>query len=334
MIKVPRIVNGEPTTGDEWPWMVALLIEANGNDYQFCGASLIRSENPPIILTAAHCLDGLEATLDSYENFVYNMAADVGRTSVKNPSETGYQHLTWDFSNIKIHANYQTDPVATNDIALILADETSQTLPTPVNLWGSSSECCVRDDKLLALGYGLNETDDTSTLTLEKTVLKYIPADECNDWINKWLDSTYTEQVNYDFENYDWSDYTGQEAIIGPGMLCAFRNNSDTCQGDSGGPLLKGLTNTDPQIGLVSWGIGCADNIPGVYTDLAYFKDWIDAASGCMLYEYTGDEEYAESCNDLAGIEATTTTTKTSGARVYGVGSWVLVVMFAFVSLI
>jgi secreted trypsin-like serine protease len=45
-------------------------------------------------------------------------------------------------------------------------------------------------------------------------------------------------------------------------------------QGDSGGPLM--LADDGCQIGIVSWGIGCATNTYGVYTRISSFRDWIE----------------------------------------------------------
>lgn len=63
-------------------------------------------------------------------------------------------------------------------------------------------------------------------------------------------------------------------------MLCAGAPGKDTCQGDSGGPLV--LTRGDPvQVGIVSWGDGCADpDRPGVYVriDRDHYLDWIQRA--------------------------------------------------------
>lgn len=62
-------------------------------------------------------------------------------------------------------------------------------------------------------------------------------------------------------------------------MLCAgyTSGGKDACQGDSGGPLVSGST----QVGIVSWGRGCAAaNYPGVYASVASLRSWIQSATG------------------------------------------------------
>ncbi|CAH2234538.1 jg1678 [Pararge aegeria aegeria] len=52
----------------------------------------------------------------------------------------------------------------------------------------------------------------------------------------------------------------------------------DTCQGDSGGPL-QGLTSNDGHYRLVavtSFGRGCGSPVPGVYTRVSRYLDWIE----------------------------------------------------------
>ena len=47
-------------------------------------------------------------------------------------------------------------------------------------------------------------------------------------------------------------------------------------QGDSGGPLFY-CDRSCEQIGIVSFGIGCAEKkYPGVYTRVSKYIDWID----------------------------------------------------------
>jgi trypsin len=58
-------------------------------------------------------------------------------------------------------------------------------------------------------------------------------------------------------------------------MFCAATQNKDSCQGDSGGPIIDASTGT--QIGVVSWGYGCANpDFPGVYAKVRNQITWIE----------------------------------------------------------
>lgn len=64
-------------------------------------------------------------------------------------------------------------------------------------------------------------------------------------------------------------------------VLCAgdMSGRKDACQGDSGGPLMLPIHDHGKfpfyQIGIVAYGHGCAEGIPGVYTRIQHFADWI-----------------------------------------------------------
>lgn len=63
-------------------------------------------------------------------------------------------------------------------------------------------------------------------------------------------------------------------------VMCAEASGIDACNGDSGGPLMLSInqngTSAFHQIGIVSYGIGCARfNSPGVYSNVQYYANWI-----------------------------------------------------------
>jgi trypsin len=65
------------------------------------------------------------------------------------------------------------------------------------------------------------------------------------------------------------------ESGITERMVCAARIGKDSCQGDSGGPIID--KETGKQIGIVSWGIGCAEpEYPGVYAKVQDQIEWIE----------------------------------------------------------
>lgn len=100
-------------------------------------------------------------------------------------------------------------------------------------------------------GWGRTGQDDIPSLSLRKVSLQVIANDKCK---------TITSIGEH----------------ITDSMLCAYEVNKDACQGDSGGPLVIGNHSKMQQIGIVSWGIGCAKpGFPGVYTRLTSYLDWI-----------------------------------------------------------
>ncbi|MET8149302.1 serine protease [Actinoplanes sp. NPDC049668] len=80
------------------------------------------------------------------------------------------------------------------------------------------------------------------------------------------------------------SMYNGQ--IIASNEICAgyTAGGVDTCQGDSGGPMFRrNASNAWVQVGIVSWGDGCArPNKPGVYTQVSYFASTIASAAASL----------------------------------------------------
>lgn len=92
---------------------------------------------------------------------------------------------------------------------------------------------------------------------------------------------------------------TYPSSMISNAMFCAgILHSKDSCQGDSGGPIVKFETDetgstTPILVGIVSWGIGCADEHAGVYTDVAFISNWIDfvIANSSMPTDYNANCE-------------------------------------------
>lgn len=80
--------------------------------------------------------------------------------------------------------------------------------------------------------------------------------------------------------------YSGYSGLVASDEICAgyAAGGVDTCQGDSGGPMFRrDANNAWIQVGIVSWGIGCAQpNAPGVYSEVSTFASAIASAAASL----------------------------------------------------
>jgi secreted trypsin-like serine protease len=80
------------------------------------------------------------------------------------------------------------------------------------------------------------------------------------------------------------TSYNGE--VVPYAEICAgyLAGGVDTCQGDSGGPMVKrNAAGAWVQVGIVSWGNGCARrNYPGVYTEVSAFASAIASAAATL----------------------------------------------------
>jgi len=77
--------------------------------------------------------------------------------------------------------------------------------------------------------------------------------------------------------NKECQEFFSPSAVIDSSMICAAHPGKDTCQGDSGGPMMT-LRQEEAyyvQIGVTSWGYGCARDHPGVYSRVTDQLYWI-----------------------------------------------------------
>ncbi|HET8661998.1 MAG TPA: proprotein convertase P-domain-containing protein [Micromonosporaceae bacterium] len=80
---------------------------------------------------------------------------------------------------------------------------------------------------------------------------------------------------------------SGYSGLIFNEEICAgnwTNGGVDTCQGDSGGPMFKrNAAGEWIQVGITSWGIGCArPQQPGVYTEVRFFANDICSAAASL----------------------------------------------------
>jgi MYXO-CTERM domain-containing protein len=190
-------------------------------------------------VSAAHCyIDTMP--LGGFQRVV------LGRT---NTSAGGGE--TIDTDQAFIHEAYDAD-THQNDIALIHLSKKSTHAPVRLATPDDWAALNSANTNVTVVGWGTTQEGGSMSDALRQVTVPVVPTTQCN------------------------SEYGN---IITDSQICAGLQNGgkDACQGDSGGPLFANQNGQRLQVGIVSFGQGCAQaNFAGVYTSVASFRDWID----------------------------------------------------------
>ncbi|CAJ1944597.1 unnamed protein product [Cylindrotheca closterium] len=193
---------------------------------------------PGVVLSAAHCgsFNGDEVFVGAYELDKTTGGAQKVRV-VDEAFHPEYDQFT--FRNDFALFRLKDTVTVNSNIKFSINSLNGQ--PTP-------------GQDLTALGLGATQQGGNLERFLQDVTVQALSIDECNKP----------------------SGYDGD--IEGDVMFCAGvpEGGKDSCQGDSGGPLVIRNGNEHIQVGVVSWGYGCArPNFPGVYSRVSSAKDWI-----------------------------------------------------------
>ena len=239
-----RIVGGTTASMSEYPYQVLVYF-----DGYMCGGSLISTQ---YVLTAAHCT--VNDAGETYAPSAFQVYAGLqNRGSLaRNSFNPYFQYRT--VSVVLTNPNY--DPYTMDfDVALLR-------LSTPVTLSPGVKTVKLavspRNDTLYKVktnatvtGWGTTSYGGSTSNKLREVTVPIVSPSSCK------------------------LSYPGE---ITNRMLCAGlpEGGKDSCQGDSGGPLVVKAGGIAYQVGVVSWGNGCADpNMPGIYTSVKIVFNWI-----------------------------------------------------------
>jgi len=226
-----KIIGGSEAPKHEFPWQISLRQLGS----HICGGSLINDRQ---IISAAHCVKGQIAFLDSVVAGAHNRILETG-------------HQKRNIAKMEANSNFNMQDLA-DDVSIITVTEPfdlSDPNVQPINMFLATDDAIPPNTVCNSTGWGL--TSGGSLFPPNALQWVQIPthdAEEC-------------EQIFGD--------------VITDGMICAGGPGSGACNGDSGGPLVcPDASGNGKLAGIVSFGVaGCTSST--VYTKVSHYEDWI-----------------------------------------------------------
>jgi len=252
---VQFVFGGTEAEEGQFPFMVSLVWTSRRTRKvsSFCGGVLITSKH---VLTAAHCFNTV--TKKDWQSEAVDVR--VGLVDLTQREKDGNSAKIVD---VKIHEGFRKSGVGVkDDIAIVTlsqdVDEGTVCLPT--------GHQHIQNRTAVVAGWGrINQgVSGDTVLKLRYAQLKEIGLEECGEKYDHFLRRSR------------------KKAKLTTDQLCAGDDKADACGGDSGGPLLH--LNADYSwmvVGIVSFGpSSCAREVPGVYTKVANYLNWIKENTG------------------------------------------------------
>ena len=292
-----KIVGGRNALASQWPGIASLQIVQGAKSFHSCGGAAISRD---WVLTAAHCVENTRIENGRVVAYALNDAGTALQRQGPYQLVLGASRLgdfdasqRFDVTEVRVRPGYRTGEASLgNDIALLRLSRPWAGALATLSLLPGTDQLSEAGEQAWVGGYGLLQEDPTGSLPWQS---KYALNSQLIQAPSLHLQETTAPTVStaacrakVEAAMQRWPDWRFPFSI-NAAQICAGlpEGGADSCQADSGGPLIKINKNGCPyQVGVVSWGIGCARrDTPGVYTRISAHADWIQSITGPLTGE-------------------------------------------------